>query len=256
MKTFILSKTSSTHNSNEDNYFIWHNDKFQVAVVLDGCSSGIDSYFASKFFKMCLESSIKIFNDCIEISNFADRLFAVVMEIKNKTLDFCKLFDKLPLNEMNFLSTMVFTVYDKETKELYVSFFGDGTIVYKTSDGESYNIVKNDEDNTPEYLAYHIFADYNPPHYYTNILDFVNSRNSYIFDDVVDYSVCSDGIDAIRNNLTQAEQVKPIDYFCMDSNMANTGNMLNKKYNILKNKNAILLNDDLTILRFIADGTI
>lgn len=186
----ILNKRASTHpNHCEDSYFIHEDDEVIVGAVLDGCSTGIESHFASQFVKYALESGIrhcskKKFN----FTNDEQMLDSLVLDC-HKCLDVAKYL--LGLTEMNFLSTMVVFVYSKGESRLTVKFWGDGSI-FVTDKNDLTVRFDNDEGNAPQYLAYYTP---NKPETY----DYFSSRITKTFLDVKSFSICTDGIDSLVN---------------------------------------------------------
>lgn len=103
----------------EDDYLVYENDKFIVAAVFDGCSSGIDSHFASTMHKYKLR---EICENLEHITNFHgqnvtnDILFTLFNEIH--FLDY-------KVNQ-EMLSTIVFVIIEKKYGAYYMCVAGDG----------------------------------------------------------------------------------------------------------------------------------
>jgi hypothetical protein len=249
----ILNKRSSGHpNHCEDSYFVHEDDYKIVGAVLDGCSTGYNSHFASQFIaysfdRICRQTNgfeyfhhpEPLWNDFV-VDIFGQIAFDIRITMRS-----------LDLTDMNFLSTIVFFVYMKEDRRLYVKFIGDGCVVVNG------DYIRNDENNTPLYLAYYVDSHTN------EIVNFINSRHTKTFSDVIDFSICSDGIDSFINlKNPHLDQSIPIRFLIEDSRSVKLKNGLSKKFNILTNRSEDLklddehywwdIQDDLTIIRYVA----
>lgn len=121
-----LIKMGKSHNLHcEDDYYIYENENFIVSAVFDGCSSGIDSHYASTKHKYLLNEVIQHLkatwnygygkNKSIEeILNYC--IYGVYVELMH---------EKYKINE-EMLSTIVLLFINKETKEYGIIFCGDG----------------------------------------------------------------------------------------------------------------------------------
>ena len=247
----ILNKRSSTHaNHCEDSYYLYEDEFKIVGAVLDGCSTGYNSYFASQFIAYAFEK-IKTETSGFEyFLHHPDKWLDFEIDIFNRLRSDIRVTMRvLNLTDMNFLSTVVFFVYIRHDKRLHVRFVGDGVVFVN---GEE---LVNDEMNMPNYLAYHVndrdddFGEY------------IKTRRAESFTGVDDFSVCSDGIDSFVN-LKNPQLSKSItkQFLVSDSRSIKLKNGLNKKFNILTNRVDELkfdddhywwdIQDDLTIIRY------
>lgn len=247
--TSVLNKRASCHpNHCEDNYFLYEDDVKIVGAVLDGCSTGINSHFASQFFAYSLAKygTHSLDFDYYSMHPSKWELFERVM-FNSISDDIWSTSSLLGLTRMHFLSTMVYFVYLKSEQELHVTFFGDG-VVYV-------NGIRfaHDEDNMPDYFAYHVSNDLD---------DYISSRKRLVFTDVNDFSICTDGIDSFVNLRDgHLDRSIPVDFLVNDARSINLKNGLNKKFNILTNRNDDVkmdndhywwdIQDDLTIIRHV-----
>lgn len=242
----ILNKRSSTHpNWCEDNYWLLETEDYIYGAVLDGCSTGHNSHFASTFVKYALEKGVGKVVDIDEcpFNTLADHLATYVLD-KMKVIS-----TSLDLTDMNLLSTIVFFAYSKEDQELYVKFFGDG-VVYVN--GEEF---VHDEANAPQYLAYQMYVDDAAFELY------LGSRKEQWFQDVKDFSICSDGIHSFKNLKNgNLDRLVPVDFLVRNTDWVKQKKGLCKKFNILtERKEEYIANeelswwdiqDDLTIIRY------
>lgn len=246
----ILNKRSSGHsNWCEDNYYVKEFDNHIVGAVLDGCSTGINSHFASTLIKYSLETSI---NEDVNIrqlltGRFEDYYYQIIGDVRSDLIDIQR---TLKLADLHLLSTIVFFVYHKSAKKLYVKFFGDG-VIYVNG-----NEIVNDENNTPDYLAYHLTETWSG--FFGKVLP---EKRFETYESVTNFSICSDGIHSLVNlkNPHINKQVA-INFLVIDEQWNNQANGLNKKFNILTNKDDAIkrseelywwdIKDDLTIIRY------
>lgn len=252
----ILNKRSSTHpNWCEDNYFIEETDIRIQGAVFDGCSTGINSQFASIAMKYSFEKAINNRTNKLQLeqSNILNDYFDMLIgDVKS---DLSSLKDCLNLTDMNLLSTIVFFYYIKETKSLYVKFLGDG-VIYVNG-----NEIVNDENNMPDYLAYHLDEKWD------SFFSWIKSRRTEIYENVESFSICSDGIHSFLNlkNPHINKQVA-INFLLIDQQWNRLENGLNKKFNILINRDEEFkrsdelywwdIKDDLTIIKYDHNATL
>lgn len=240
----ILNKRSSTHsNWCEDNYWLYDTDEFVIGAVLDGCSTGINSHFASTLVKYSFEKSSKSEN----LNNDPDILVdAFLCELRSH---FKSIRDEIGLTEMNLLSTIVFFHYSKIENKLFVKFIGDG-VIYVNG-----NEFVNDENNTPDYLSYHLNESWS--HFYK----WLDSKRIEIYENVENFAICSDGIHSLVNlKNPHIKKEVAINYLIVNEDWRGQFNGLNKKFNILTNKDDSIkkseelfwwdIKDDLTVIRY------
>ncbi|MEO0338229.1 MAG: protein phosphatase 2C domain-containing protein [Bacteroidota bacterium] len=126
-----------------------------LLAVMDGCTMGDDSYFASKlianllkkigrecFYKEYLKSEMLHLND--QLKQICKRLFEELVFLKNHL--------QLEINEL--LSTVVLGVVDIEKRAAEIIVIGDGVLVYNDE------IIEYDQDNVPDYIGYHLNANF------------------------------------------------------------------------------------------------
>lgn len=241
----ILNKRSSTHpNWCEDNYWVNETDEYIQGAVLDGCSTGINSHFASTLIKYSFERSnnlVHIRRD--DLNNYFD---VIISRVRNDLND---VKTALNLTELNLLSTIVFFFYNKKDKSLWVKFIGDG-VIYVNG-----NEIINDENNMPDYIAYHLNE------WWPTFYSWIESRRTLNFENVENFAICSDGIHSLVNlKNPHIKKEVAINFLIIDDQWKGLENGLNKKFNILTNRDEELkrsdelywwdIKDDLTIIKY------
>lgn len=246
----ILNKRSDCHpNWCEDNYFLHEDDEYIIGAVFDGCSTGINSHFASTLMKYSFEKAIKNKINVEQLNQSSNSTDYFDLLIGDVRIDLEKIKDQMNLTELHLLSTIIFFMYRKSQKTLWVKFIGDGTIYVNDE------AFTNDENNTPDYLTYHL----NDP--WSRFFHWIHCKPTRLYKDVLMFSICSDGIDSFTNvkNPHLSKQI-PVNYLINNLDFANLKNGLNKKFHILTNCSEDLkksdelycwtIKDDLTIIRY------
>jgi hypothetical protein len=224
----ILNQRGGTHNSCEDSVWVEESEKFIIGGIFDGCSTGINSHWASQTLAYAFKSIVK------------RELFTIPRQLSNDAVHFilyslngiANILKIDPYTEL--LSTCFIFCYDKELKTLEVRCFGDG--VYYVNDIE-YVI---DQGNIPDYLGYYVTEGFNKQQ------EFINKYSPVTHNNVDRFIICSDGIQAIKEN--QFEQAD-VTWQQLLLSPPKSENYLKRMWNILKNKK-FTLGDDLTIVSY------
>lgn len=242
MNKYTQSLIGEFHtNQNEDAYTIVDlgQEKMMIAVM-DGCSMGKESHFASTLIVKLLR---KIGKE-LSFRNFAERKQKETSEYLREILE--KLFDDLKhlksilhLEKDELLSTLILGVIDKSTLDVEIITVGDGLIC---DNGE---LIEYEQNDKPDYLGYHLDGEFNP--WFQNQSQVVSLKN------VKDLSISTDGIFTFKNfdgkpypEISEEELVK---YLLIDEEGAEQENMLKKKILAIENKYGLKPSDDLTIIR-------
>ena len=211
----------ATHkNQCEDAVFVKETASSVFGVVCDGCSTGINSHFASQLLCYIVEK-VKI-----------DELRLTSTDVIS---DICWKFkwtkEVTQLSEMHLLTTGLFFHYDKKKEELSIRVFGDG---YYYINGVEYCI---DQNNTPDYLAYHLNnVDY---------LDYMFKNPEFIHENVKSFQICTDGIKSFQISQFESSDKNPS--ILLES--PTSENYLKRMFNILT-KNKWTIADDLSIISY------
>ncbi len=239
MRVYTLLKRGTNHKDFCEDYLITVsiNENIKLFGVFDGCSSGIDSHFASSLTGKIIKNEAKKIkgNNNKDIS---DILKKIIFKSFKKIL---KLKMKIGLNTNELLSTFIIYIFDKENNigEIIVS--GDGFI---SIDSKRIIIDKN---NNPNYFIYKGVSIKE---------DFVSVFNTEIeifkISNPQDITISTDGIFSFtEQNISSEDEKKKdhIDFLTEDTSLLKNTSMLYKKYNILKNKHGLINYDDLGMIR-------
>ncbi len=233
-------KGDSHKNHCEDSHFFLDHNGLLFLGVFDGCSTGKDSHFASELISRCVRLA------CLNWMSLNYKgcepsfhgTMAIIFDAKERIR---KMASELQLMELELLSTIMLAIYHKNSRLLFLCVIGDG--FYKINDVET-NIES--PDNTPNYLAY-LLND-------TSMEPVIRSLHIKCFENVHSFSLCSDGITAIKPIKVEISDQQMRDYLLSDKSFAKSEAMLSRKFNIIAKHSQF--GDDITILRYENDETI
>jgi len=228
-----IRKGDSHKNYCEDSLFVLEFDSLIIGGVFDGCSSGIRSHLASGLLSTCFKNAfdnwypyVRDFFKYLDVITHKELLTPINDAIKT----FKAAVAVLNFKEMECLSTALIFIYNPYKKVLVVYSFGDGSIYINNV---MINIIS--PNNAPDYLVYN-FKD----------LDNYIEKNTAVYKDVEKFSICTDGIEAIR--LIKQTEINPIDYLLDDLSLHHSHAMLDRKLNIISNTHRY--EDDISIIRY------
>jgi len=176
-------------------------EKWYVAAVMDGCSSGKDSHFASALFtkiinRTCNNLHAIQLNDSVEIAPIDIGLLIA----KNLFNDLSKISKYLELDYREILSTIILLIYNKKEKISWILVSGDG---YIAINGE---ITVIDQHNQPDYLGFHLDIGFDT--WFTQNVKIFNQQN------VNEIAISTDGVgsfySAHRHSLVQTDVVRQL----------------------------------------------
>jgi len=177
-----FSQIGEFHINHNEDFLISHEigDKLMIAVM-DGCTMGTESHFASTLIGKLLrqiskEIHYKIFIEKKEIEiqqlleEILSQLFAKLKKIKNQ----------IGLERDELLSTLILGIVNIENRSAEVITIGDGLVFYND------NSIEYDQDDVPDYLGYHLHKKFN---------DWFQEQNQRLsLSNIDDLSISTDGI--------------------------------------------------------------
>ncbi|GAB5555066.1 MAG: protein phosphatase 2C domain-containing protein [Saprospiraceae bacterium] len=246
MKKYSYSKIGAFHtNHNEDSYTITEiEDHKWLIAVMDGCSMGVESHFASTLITKILrkigkELSYKSFiektrkNTSQYLESILSQLFYELKQIQ----------DLLHLDNLEILSTLILGVLDEQEKVVELVTIGDGLIY---CDGIFYEY---DQEDKPDYLGYHLTEDFSTW--------FKIQSQKLSLKNVSNLSISSDGIFTFKNFTGKQypiiEDHEILAYLLIAEGSKDQETMLNKKVIEIETKYGLKPSDDLTIIRIIME---
>lgn len=243
----VLRRGSDHHNFCQDAIAKGETEKLLYLAVFDGCSGGVDSHFASALFVKAFNKVMSTLNIIGNEDRPIETNVQMLLYFMSQKINQTKKILHLEITEL--LSTIVLCAINKTTKECLVVAFGDG---YFHVDGAEVFIQntrflnKENGENMPDYMAY----DLGKIESYGDFENWFNSKSEvHKFKNVTNVSIASDGLGTFKQFKACSEFVNPVDFLVKDETMMDAKKMLEKKYNILKNKYCLVNTDDLSLIR-------
>lgn len=179
----LISK-GRLHNLHcEDDYLVYENDTFILAAVFDGCSSGIDSHFASTMHKYKMREICNNLEEYTSVysTNVAEN---ILRELNRKIWSL-----EYEVNQ-EMLSTVVFVFIDKLNNKYYICVAGDGCYEQTFKDYEVFESVHDANGNAVWYLSTVKPADFDD--YFHNYCKYETG----IFNGNREICISSDGLES------------------------------------------------------------
>lgn len=221
-------------------------DDFSVFAVMDGCSSGDDSHFASALMGKLLHKACKLLEHpaILKDMNLPERqgpanaknLSRMLLRLVFENLKTAR--QEMFLNIYEMLSTLLLMVYDHQAHEAYITVKGDG---YVAIDGTVHEI---DENDVPRYPAYYLTEDFETWIAAQNYDFYVRSPK--------DISIATDGVGTyLTADRRPSEKYDPVDLFLNKRGIMKP-HMLELKSELLQ-KLGLRPLDDVSVIRLIFD---
>ncbi len=216
---------------------------YQIGAVMDGCSSGVESQFASALLGKLLKKNLLVLSQSSR--DFLDQVPTAAslskLLFQKVFIDFRQAQQQLGLEEKEMLSTLNLMVYDAHRKEVFVHLTGDGCVAIN----DTFKSI--DQNNTPDYLCYHLSKDFED--WYATQVNFFTAQSP------ANVAIASDGVESFKTALTDAPEDLDIpSFFMIDESFTQVDNMLVRKFNILDKKYGFQPADDVSIVRWKFDS--
>lgn len=211
----------------------------KLVAVLDGCTMGTESVFASILYGKILRNISKkefykefVTNEPIDLKT---KLKEVIKQLIEETKS---IKSQLGLETNELLSTLIIGIINTKDSKAEFLAVGDGLIC---KDGE---IIEYEQDDKPDYLGYHLSDDFDK---------WYDSQNQKLsISGFNDLSICTDGIYTFKNLENKTKQ-KPedeiIQHLLIDNENSEFDNFLDRKIRFLKDEWNHIVTDDLAIIR-------
>lgn len=244
MKIYSALQIGDYHiNHCEDYLFIADMGSDQIlCAVMDGCTNGTDSYFASTLVgkilrKIAIEHSYKGFYNSELVSNDIEKSLKSILKELFKELRIAK--NQLLLERNELLTTLIILLVDQKMNKGLVMVIGDGLV---SINGQ---VMEFDQDNKPDYLGFHISDDFDK--WYDN------QKQKMFFDNIQDISIATDGIYMFEKviNVENEDSINALEYLILDTSEVEREEMLSFKLKKLEHTFGLKPTDDLALIRIL-----
>lgn len=157
----------------------------QLLAVMDGCSSGTESAFASMLTGKTLR---RIARD-VDMLDFrgerAETLKALQINVLEQLFDKLRTFkNDLAMESIELLATLLLAVVDTKDRTAEIIVIGDGLV---HCNGKAYEF---DQNNRPDYIGYHLAEMFG--------VWYAKQSQRLTFENIEDLSLSSDGVFSFR----------------------------------------------------------
>ena len=242
MKFYTLLQIGEFHTNHCEDFLVVEpiSREETLIAVLDGCTMGKESYFASALYgKILRKIARKMY-----YSDFIGGEKSESLSLKNilsELMNDAKITrNVLGLDKEEMLSTLVLGIINQEKNNAQFITVGDGLI---NIDGK---ITEYEQNNTPDYLGYHLGE---------NFENWFESQNQMLMvDNFKKLSISTDGIFTFQNNSETGKTINSdeiISYLMENEDYSENPKMMERKMRILREEENLTVTDDLAIIRVI-----
>lgn len=233
-------RRGSDHATFCEDFAIQHETpNYFVGIVFDGCSGGQESHFASalfgKIFRKVL-SNDQMINDPereLDLQDMKDVAEYCLTQFYSHVVDIGWQL-QLKVNELQ--STIVFALYNKQTKNLVIYHFGDGVIVI----GDEVIKLENtqyENPNAPSYLVNNTYAKSLKPHDFYEFLSQLREQGvqfEITRENVEGFTLFSDGVSSFKHRSgMQVDDDKIIEFLGRNEWNCENPEVFSRKINLL-----------------------
>lgn len=217
-------------------------ESIHLAAVMDGCTMGTDSHFASALIGKLLKKVAKevSYQEYLKtIPAFSSTPSAKIGEniLQQIRTELRRLSNELYLEELELLSTLILAIVNTETNDAWVIVVGDGCI------GVNGEIIEIDQENRPDYLGYHLSGPFQGW--------FDKQTNKFEFSGINELCISSDGVLGFEKLIkTKPEFSGMVPHFLMlDNQRDEPSQSLRLKIDSLESDFGLIGTDDIGIIK-------
>ena len=244
MKIYSAIQIGDYHQNNcEDHLYIGEYGKNKmICAVMDGCTTALESHFASALVgkilkKIGIEQGYKEFIEQNESQlNIEENLKSILRDLLNE-LKIIK--NQLMIDSKELLTTLIIMVLDKNQEEGIILAIGDGFVNINGT------ITEFEQDNKPDYLGFHLSEDFEA---------FYSSQKQKIgFNKITDLSISTDGIFTFEKvaPAKSKEKINVIEFLTTEKTNCEKEEMLSIKLKVLENEFGLKPTDDFSMIRIL-----
>jgi len=245
LRFYELSHIGEFHvNHNEDYLVSAETGKTRrLIAVMDGCSSGTDSHFASTLIGKLLRkiSKQEAYREYAkkETKELKDQLEFISLQLFEELSNLNR---QLDLKSDEILSTLILAIIDTDQKAAEILIVGDGLIHLNGKN------IEYENDNKPDYIGYHLNMDKH--------LWYQTRSEKLSVEQFEDLTISTDGIHTFKNfdgkNYQKLSQEEIMNKFFVDITELDNPNKLKKSLIEIEKSNGLKPSDDLTMIRVIS----
>jgi hypothetical protein len=245
MKIQTLLYPGKYHPVYCEDHLLYHHlgNEWFVGGVMDGCSSGEESHFASALYVKSTRKACRQISDAMVHPDQNSHFTAGHEAIRRRILytlfeDMQQIRTDLSLDMTEMLSTLLLLVYRIRDRSAWINVSGDGLVF---NDGERTEI---DQDNMPDYLAFHLDTDVE--YWYHQ------HTATFTFSDVRDLTISTDGLLKLYPGPFERSIVKePVEFLIGQDTAGAGGEALQQRLTELLHRHGYIPFDDIGVLRIL-----
>jgi hypothetical protein len=217
-------------------------DEITILAVMDGCSMGTESYFASTLIGKLLKKISKETGYLLYLNQLSNDVNSLSKHILKQLFNQLKnIQSQLFLDKYELLSTLVLSIMDIKKREAKAIVIGDGVLV---CNGIVYDF---DQNNQPDYLGYHLQKDFE------NWFETIEQQ--FFLENILDISISTDGIYTFKPFNHFAENNHSENYFIerllIDNPIDFEKGAIQRQLLEIEEEKHLKASDDLAIIRLI-----
>ena len=224
--------------------FLFHtalNDSIYLAAVMDGCSMGNHSHFASALVGKILNKIIRemgfqeFYGEMLPLDQIPlPKLGKMIVRRIHEEMR--KLANQLHLDQLDLLTTINLSLVNHATNLAWAIVIGDGVIVADDK------IIEIEQGNRPNYMAYHLAEDFDGW--------YAGEQNSFGFNDIQQLIICSDGVVSFEKmDKSKPDPDQSVEsYLLMNTEFEETQHPFDKRIEKLNESHGFIGTDDISII--------
>lgn len=244
MKKYTFTEIGEFHTThNEDALVVTDIDKNRTLLaVMDGCSMGTESHFASTLIaKLLRKIGKELYYRAFAEGESKTNLWYLNTILRTVFQELKMIKNQLMLETEELLSTIILGVFDTKNRSCELIVVGDGLVV---ADGALFEF---EQDDKPDYLGYHLAKDFD--------IWLEQQTQRLSLSAINDLSISTDGIFTFKNFdgkvYDEISEKEIIEFLLMDKRWSEEDQMLRRKVLEIERLYGLKPSDDLSIVRII-----
>jgi serine/threonine protein phosphatase PrpC len=245
MKIYTALKKGEYHLTNCEDYIFtgFIGDDKILCAVMDGCTMGTDSYFASTLAGKLLRKIVKnigykeLYDKRLLFPNNEDYIKYILRELLTELK---QVKNQLMLERNELLTTLILLLVNQQENSGVALVIGDELVSVNGI------VTEFDHDNKPDYIGYHFSDDFED--WYAKLNQKIQINN------VEDVSISTDGIMTFTafTATTNEDDIDPVDFLSHGSAENEDEDFLERKLKRLEHVYGLKPTDDVAIIRIIS----